>query len=131
MELRGGSTMNLRPLDLRILAGLLAVGGTYWGVLLGPLIPHEEHPLRLLLVLGPGYLVTLAYYARAISRPPLLVCRCIWWLSLLVQGGWLAWHVIGILGDGGPLLRLIEPVAPVGWWLFATVSSVVALILEE
>jgi len=131
MELGGGSIMSLRPIIPRLLAGLLAIGGTYWGVLLGGLIPHAEHPLRPLLVFGPGYLVTLAYYVRVFTPPPLLGRQWIWWLSILVQGGWLAWHLTGTLNQGGPLVRLTEPPLVVGWWILATAASVVALVMES
>lgn len=123
--------MSLRPIDLRILAGLLAIGGTSWGILLFPWIRDSERLPQAILLFGPGYVVTLAYYIRVLTLPPLLGRQCIWWLSFLVQGGWLAWHLIANLCSAGPLIRLTEPHRPVGWWCFATAASVVALILEQ
>jgi hypothetical protein len=122
--------MGLRLTAPRIIAGLLAIGGIYWGVLLLPLIPHAENQLLPLLVFGPGYVVTLGYLIRVVTSPPLRGRQVIWGFSILVQGGWLVCYVVATLG-GGAISRLAEPNLIVAWWLFATVGSVVALMLER
>jgi hypothetical protein len=115
----------------RVIAVLLAIGGIFWGVLLLPLIPHAEHPIRPLLVFGPGYLVTVAYLVRAITTPPLRYRQVIWVLSILVQGGWLALDIVDILGKEEPTTRLTNANSMDAWWLIATVGSAVALMMER
>ena len=114
----------------RTVAGLLAIGGICWGALLLPLILRAEHLLLPLLVFGPGYIVTLAYLVRATTTPPLRGRQFIWVLSILVQGGWLACYVVATLGTDGAIGRITEPNVIVAWWVFATLASVVALMLE-
>jgi hypothetical protein len=123
--------MSLRLTAPRIIAGLLAIGGIYWGVLLLPLIPHAENPLLPLLVFGPGYVVTLGYLIRVVTSPPLRGRQVIWGFSVLVQGGWLVCHVVATLGNGGPISRLTEPHLIMAWWVFATVGSIVAFMMER
>ena len=64
--------------------------------------------------------------------PPALPARLlIWGLSVLVQGAWLVWISVGLvqrLAQGG---NWNEPPLLVGWWLFATVGSIVGLLLEK
>ncbi len=115
----------------RIVAGFLAIGGIYWGVLLLPWMPQPENLLLKLFVFGPGYVVTLGYWIRVLASPPLLGIQLIWGASVLVQGGWLVCHVVATLGREGGVTRLAQPKLVVAWWLFATVGSVVALMLER
>jgi hypothetical protein len=115
----------------RMIAGLLAAGGAYWGLMFLPLIFHAEHPIFPLLLFGPGYAVTLAYVIRLFSTPPLRARQFIWVLSILVQGGWLVCYVVVSLADGASIRRLAEPILIVFWWLFAFVGSITALIMEK
>ncbi len=115
----------------RIVAGLLAIGGIYWSVLLLPWMRQPENLLLKLFVFGPGYVVTLGYLIRVFASPPFLGRQVIWGASVLVQGGWLVCHVVATLGHEGGITRLAQPISVVAWWLFATVGSVVALLLER
>jgi hypothetical protein len=123
--------MRARFTASRVIAGLLALGGVCWGVLLIALIPHAEHAALPLLVFGPGYVVTVGYLIRTVTTPPLRARQVIWVLSLLVQGGWLTWHVVGTLASSGPIHKLTEPRLVVAWWLIATAASIVALIMDS
>jgi hypothetical protein len=121
-------TANLLP---RMLAGMLALGGLFWGLLLSPWLFRPEASLLAWLVFGPGYLVTLGYVIRATCTPPLAARRLIWVCSLLIQGGWLlsiAWAEIGQLALGR---SVHEPSLASAWWLFATVVSFVGFFAEK
>jgi len=102
-----------------LLAVILAIGGTGWGLFLlsgGPIA----------LILPPftaGYLVTIGYVCRALSQPHLEVRRGIWVASLLVQGAWML--LLGI-----PSLLECGPNSFAVWWAFATTASVAGLLLE-
>jgi hypothetical protein len=119
----------------RTLAGLLAVGGTIWGMFCLPLLWEWDEPLKPL-ILGPGYLVTVGYFIRCLSNPSLAWCRVIWGASGFVQGAWLisfflpreagflqAWRFFGH-GNGIGFLILG------GWWTFAFIASVYGLTTE-
>jgi hypothetical protein len=104
-----------------VVAVLLAVGGSFWGVLLlaafGPiaLIP---------LPFGIGYALTVGYLVRCFTCPSLLNRRLIWAVSGTVQGAWL-------LADlKGGLAHALEKPVPLLWWAFATLASVIALVAE-
>ena len=114
----------------QVLAALLAIGGLGWGVFLGMLFGRTEHPLQAALVFGPGYVVTLGYVLRVFMTPPLRWRLTIWLSSILLQGAWLTWYVVGTVGDGnfGQLTQLNVLVV---WWFFATVISIAGLFAED
>ena len=115
----------------RILAGVLALGGSCWGILLSPwLFQRDASPLAWV-VFGPGYVVTVGYIIRTFSTPPLGVRRLIWIASLLVQGAWLLWIIWGISERLAAGNTVNEPILVVGWWLFATGASVAGLVTEK
>ncbi|MGC3967167.1 MAG: hypothetical protein QM775_07290 [Pirellulales bacterium] len=104
---------------VQIVALLLALGGTAWGVLLlivlvgvGP-----SSPIFCLVVL-PGYVVTFGYFIRTIWTPPFLLRCVIWTSSIFIQSAWLI------------LVGLQELHLGTMWWLFATAASVWALRQE-
>lgn len=119
-----------RPLAVasRTMAGVLAAGATAWAVFCVLLV--LAFPWRGVLIFGPGYIVTFCYYWRAIACPPLILCRVIWGISLLVQGAWLAL----ISSFGLPDLHELgkEPLAAamVVWWGTSTVISLVGLLID-
>ncbi len=106
----------------RVLAGILALGGAAWGVLLLWLFgAFALFPLPF----GVGYALTAGYAIRATSTPSLAARRAGWCVSLTVQGAWLAADLAG-----GALRDLSKPILLV-WWAFATVASAVALVCER
>jgi hypothetical protein len=107
----------------RVVAFVLAAGAGFWGVLL--LLSFGLVALLPLHPFGWGYIVLAGYVIRAASCPTLGVRRAIWWVSIVVQGGWLC---VG-LADG--LGRAAEKPIPRLWWAFATVASVAALVTER
>jgi len=115
----------------RILAGVLALGGSCWGVLLSPwLFQRDASPLAWV-VFGPGYIVTIGYIIRTFSTPPLGVCRAIWVASILVQGAWFFVSIWGISERVAAGNTVNEPILILAWWLFATGASVVGLLTEK
>jgi hypothetical protein len=113
----------------RVIASLLALGACFWGVPLSPVIAQTTEKAMVFLTLGPGYVVTLGYSILVFIPPPLPARLFIWGLSVLVQGAWLVWISVGLvqrLAQGG---NWNEPPLLVGWWLFATVGSIVGLLL--
>jgi hypothetical protein len=108
----------------RIIAGLLAAGGLFWGIVLAPWIAGGD-PFLATLLFGPGYIVTFAYFIRATVTPPLRLRQAIWILSILVQGAWLGLEAVDRLYGhrGGNLVA--------AWWLGATVASIIALLMER
>ncbi len=105
----------------RIIAIVLALGGTFWGVfLLLGFGPAALFPFPF----GVGYVVTAGYIVRAVSVPSLGVRRAIWIASFVVQGAWL--QSVGL----PDLLRTGPNVFSV-WWGFATVASVIAIATEH
>ncbi|MFM8931358.1 MAG: hypothetical protein ACKOS8_05710 [Gemmataceae bacterium] len=116
----------------RVIASLLALGACFWGIILSPVIAEAIEKPMVLLTLGPGYVVTLGYLILVFVPPPLPARLLIWGLSVLVQGAWLV--VVGLpsiwekLAHGAPLNG---PLWLGGWWLFATIGSIVGLLLEK
>jgi hypothetical protein len=104
----------------RVIAVLLALGGSLWGAFLLGGFGWEalvQFPLAV------GYVVTVGYIVRAMSFPPLAVRRAIWAVSLIVHDAWLVWVGIPDLPRAGP-----NPV--ILWWALATAASAVALAFE-
>jgi hypothetical protein len=105
-----------------LIAFVLAVAGSFWGVLLlvtGGLAALAPLPF------GVGYLVTVGYIIRAVSVPSLTTRRVIWGASILVQGGWFAYVALDAWPPAGADLCLLL------WWALATAGSVVALVTEQ
>jgi hypothetical protein len=115
----------------RIMAGLLAAGGTLWGLFCLPFLVGADwvHLNSTDLSILAGYLVTVGYFIRCCSHPPLSARRGIWIFSTVVQGGWLGWYVWGAI-HGGARASAFEFMA-VLWWIFAFVVSLVGLIIES
>ena len=123
--------MKMRLNIPRVIASLLALGACFWGILLSPVIAQTIEKPMVLLTLGPGYVVTLGYLILVFVPPALPARLLIWGLSVLVQGAWLVWYGIDLvrhLAQGG---SWNEPPLFLGWWLFATVGSIVGLLLEK
>lgn len=115
----------------RVIASLLALGACFWGILLSPLVAESSEKPMVFLTLGPGYGITLGYLILVLIPPALPARLFIWGLSVLVQGAWLVWISVGLvqrLAQGG---NWNEPPLLAGWWLFATVGSIVGLLLEK
>ncbi|HEX3357181.1 MAG TPA: hypothetical protein VHS31_09435 [Tepidisphaeraceae bacterium] len=115
-----------RHLLLRLLAGFLAAIATLWAIFLAILV-LPDWP-QAILWFGPGYLLTAAYYWRALGHPSLNWARAIWILSLLTQGTWLICFLVSashghVQGDPFDILILI-------WWTISTLISFIALFLE-
>lgn len=104
----------------RLIAVVLALGGSGWGVfLLLAFGPAVLFPVPF----GVGYVVTAGYILRASTTPAIGLRRLIWGASVLVQGAWLCLGIAD-LGRTGPNLFF-------WWWAFATAASVVALTTER
>ena len=114
----------------RLLAGLLAIGGSFWGLILSPWLFRPEASPLAWAVFGPGYLITIGYIIRTISMPPLGVRYLIWVSSLLVQGAWLLWLIWAVIVQLADDHSVNEPSMMAAWWFFATVASAVALSTE-
>jgi hypothetical protein len=110
---------------------LLALGGTFWGVLLAPWLFQPGVSPVAWVVFGPGYLVTIGYVIRAIGTPPRGARYLIWVSSLLIQGAWLLWLIWDVTERVAEGRSVNEPSLMAAWWLFATVSSVVGLLTER
>jgi hypothetical protein len=117
-------------IPMRIMAGILAAGGALWGLFCLPFLIGGDwvHLNRTDLSILAGYLVTIGYFIRCFSNPPLSARRAIWGFSTIVQGGWLSWYIWGAI-HGGARASAFEFVA-VLWWLFAFVVSLVGLFTE-
>jgi hypothetical protein len=115
----------------RLLAGVLAIGGTFWGFLLSPWLFRPDASPTAWLVFGPGYLVTLSYYLRAFSMPPNEIRLLIWFVSLIVQGAWLLFMLWGIIPDILAGRSINEPSLPLAWWVFATIASAFGLVVDR
>jgi hypothetical protein len=115
----------------RVLAALLALGGSFFGVLLSPWIFRPDVSPLALAVFGPGYAITLAYFVRMLSTPSLLIRRMIWVASLVVQGAWTVWYLSAISEKIVAGQSVNEPSLFSAWWVLATVASVIGLITEK
>jgi hypothetical protein len=116
----------------RSLATLLAIGGCFWGLLLSPwLLRPDVSPLAVA-VFGPGYLVTVGYIVRSVSKPPTAGRLLIWLSSLLVQGAWLLFLIWGMIEKVAAGRSAAHDVAnaTTAWWAFATLASVVGLLAD-
>lgn len=129
-------TQNVRAKRLvlrvpRVLAALLALGGSFFGVLLSPWIFRSDVSPLALAVFGPGYVITLAYFVRMLSTPSLSIRRLIWVASVMVQGTWMVWDLSGISAKIAAGQSVNEPLLPSAWWVLATAASVIGLITED
>ncbi|MGA2441529.1 MAG: hypothetical protein ABSH08_11255 [Tepidisphaeraceae bacterium] len=111
---------------LRIMAGMLAIGATFWAIFIGYLVIYDWP--QALLWFGPCYVVTAAYYWRALGHPSRNWCRAIWGLSLLVQGAWLTTLIVYTFRgrvDDDRFTWIITV-----WWAGSAVLSFIALLLD-
>lgn len=108
----------------RVVAGFLAVAGLVWSFVLLHIIDKVENPTPALLTFLPGFIVTVGYIIRALITPRRTIRRLIWFLSVLVQGGWLTFGVIVVIANGRFSLFFF-------WWLAAFVLSIIALNLDQ
>jgi hypothetical protein len=115
----------------RVIAILLSIGGVYWAILLSPLISRADNRLLPLVVFGPGYMATAACIYRSCTTPGRGGRLLIWALSSLVQGGWLASHMVATLAAGGSSWRLLEPPLVVAWLSSAAVGYIIGLYLDR
>lgn len=122
--------MKMRLNIPRVIASLLALGACFWGILLSPMIAQASEKPLVLLTIGPGYVVTLGYLILVFIPPPLPARLFIWGLSVLVQGAWLIWFGVAFMQKVAQGGSWNEPPLVVGWWLFATIGSIVGLLLE-
>ncbi|HXT12889.1 MAG TPA: hypothetical protein VN873_15105 [Candidatus Angelobacter sp.] len=135
-----------RTIQMRVMAGALAVGGIFWAVICLILIWAADYHDKVALLFAPGYCITAGYIFRCCSRhPSFFARRAVWFFSLLVQGAWLLWYLVGAVLlhifhfpnngwgvgiaqwlDSSPLTRFIY----VSWWVVAVALSVVGLLVE-
>lgn len=119
-----------REVAIRGISLILLFGGMFWGVLLAAIVYRTDKPLLVATILGPGYLVTLAYGYRLFFRPRIRIRQALWSLSILVQGGWLSTIVVASLWENPPLRSFFQAPIPSIWWTGATLISILALLLE-
>jgi hypothetical protein len=110
----------------RLLAAMLAAGGTVWGLLCLWLI-LESHSLFGCLLFAPGFAITLGYYIRTVWPPSRALCRALWSFSLLVQAAWLATACISYEGRTP---RAVGEWAALGWWGASVVISLFGLPVD-
>jgi len=103
----------------RLIAVVLAVGGSVWGVLL---LLSAGAAVLVWFPFCIGYPLTAGYIVRAVTCPSLVVRRVIWLASIVVQGGWLLY---------AGLQELPRVTLPFLWWAFATAASVIAIAYER
>lgn len=121
---------------LRRLARVLALGGFLWSLFCLPLMLVGV-PVRTVLIFGPGYFVTVGYFARAIMpNPPsaaaYLWARSIWWTSAVVQGTWLGWWLSAVIENlRGPTVITPFGIVVTVWWTFATLASIYGALTER
>src|SRR3954468_4788429 len=113
--------------ESRLISLILAIGGAFWGVFCAFFFLCGD-PFAALMYLGPGYVVTAAYWWRLFSTPPVESRRFIWGLSALVQGAWCVWGVIALIHDGWR--NVCFDLLTNGWWVFALVASVYCLFTD-
>lgn len=118
--------MNDRRIAATGLASLLALRGIFWGGFLALVIGRSGWTPIAVLILGPGYAVTLGYLIRVFGNPTPGWRQTIWGSSILVQGAWLVLHFIDATNHEARNLFNLPGV----WWMFATVASIVGLVLE-
>jgi hypothetical protein len=118
---------------VRGLAALLAVGGCFWGFFLLPRVMLNADATIMLLLLGPGYLVTAGYLVLCLRVPSPGWQRAIWGASALVQGAWLVFFIDaefsrrGLLGNLWFGAGFADPIFG-AWWTFSFAASIYALI---
>jgi hypothetical protein len=115
------------PMRFRFLAGVLAAGGIFWGLLASGVILHFHTTASLVFI--PSYIITAGYIIRCIYTPQLLWRRVIWGASAIVQGLWLV-SIVGIciwfyFEEGGSLEDyILHPIIAWVWWTFALGVSI-------
>ena len=111
---------------LRLTALGLAVIATYWSVLAVIVMVVSHHPAAIG-IFSPAILMTLGYWARTVLNLPRAARVGVWWLSIVVQGGWGLFGLYELFhwGLDGSLILLIF------WWWAATALSAWCLILES
>jgi hypothetical protein len=107
-----------RGVRIKVVSAILAGCGIAWGILLFMLSPAAPSNL----ILFSGYAITIWYVVRTFSEPPYHVRELMWFLSLVIQGAWLLFGLLGI----GNLFGIFTGI----WWLFATAASGWALAAE-
>lgn len=112
----------------RTLAGFLALCASGWGLFCGLFIAFGD-PIRSLLILGPGYAVTLGYWWRVWFPTRTSLRRTIWAASTLVQGAWLAGVSWMYFADGRLSVEFLN--AFTVWWIVAFAVSVYGLIADK
>ena len=123
------------PTHFRFLAGVLAAGGIFWGLLSAAAIKGSGS-LVVSLVFIPGYIITLGYIIRCVYTPRLLWRRMIWGASTFVQGAWLvsiiAAMIYGELRYGGVTAAdVFGPIVCWLWWIFALGTSIYAVRFDK
>lgn len=100
------------------LAAFLMLAGMGWGALCSLII--LERP-QMLLVFGPGYIVTGGFVWRTCFTCSVRLARVIWGLSAFVQGYWL----VSLIIAGGLVM------IPLGvWWLASCFLSIMGVIWD-
>lgn len=110
----------------RILAVVLALGATCWGVFCVPVTVAV--PLLGLLFL-PGYVLTVGYIAMACGTLSADRRRLVWVFSTFVQGAWLSLALVGVVSDRGFRGDVFFVIA-FTWWCFATLASFYGFVAE-
>ena len=112
-------------MKFRFLAGLLAAGGIFFGLLSSPIMFRTRASLLFL----PGYLITAGYIIRCVSNPRISWRRVIWVASVFVQGAWLFSIVAALiyteLTKGHATADdVFSPIVAWVWWIFALGVSI-------
>jgi hypothetical protein len=139
-----GFFMNTRPSQRRlvpqVLAGFLFFGGSWFAILLLPLVVgllFDSDGWRLLVFFILGYLVYFGWFWRAWRTPSIFFATSLWlislaqnslpWLFLLHEERWHLPAMHGFQTHGSiPGFGFIT----FGWWMIASFLSAVALIFE-
>ena len=113
-------------MGIRGLAAILAWGSSFFGFLAAGLLVFLGFPPWLILAFAPGYVLWVFYTSRWLAIPSLRIRYTGWWLSLIVQGAWLAWfHVV--CGERYQISCLFLDI----WWGGASLASIWALAWEH
>lgn len=113
-----------------IIASILVIGGIFWGILILPMFFGEKF-IFVAIIFAPGYISTAGCLVRVFFKLPLPYRRIIWGISIVVQAGWLLWHIFASINAGVDFSRIFNPPIIIGWWIAATLLSIVGLIVEK
>jgi hypothetical protein len=112
----------------QFLAATLALGGFCWGIF-GLYFLLFGDASYALLIFAPGYIVTIGYFVRALTDLTTQSKVCIWGISMIVQGCWLAWGLFVVVHDG--MRHVFFDLITIEWWLFSFTASTYAFFRDR